>query len=144
MMFLGAMCTGSPPHTWRILRQQPLLFLAIRITSTYVENTAFHLFILWENKDHLHIRGEYILILRARQNVKWITSTYVENTKCFNSSSWRLKDHLHIRGEYAILTEKWSKRWGSPPHTWRILLQQGMAKALMRITSTYVENTNWS
>ena len=33
------MLTGSPPHTWRILPDEFVLFMNTRITSTYVENT---------------------------------------------------------------------------------------------------------
>ena len=53
---------GSPPHTWRILKVQPPLSRAIRITSTYVENTLEDGEVIATAEDHLHIRGEYSLL----------------------------------------------------------------------------------
>ena len=51
--------TGSPPHTWRILTVLSHFLVSLRITSTYVENTASNWDSLWVDRDHLHIRGEY-------------------------------------------------------------------------------------
>ena len=75
---------------------------------------------------------------------KRITSTYVENTQNFSEFEEGQEDHLHIRGEYTV-----SKRWkisnlGSPPHTWRIPTPASLFQSPLRITSTYVENTNLS
>ena len=91
---------GSPPHTWRIQVDVVRLNLMNRITSTYVENTNTTSIQPIGNQDHLHIRGEY-LMLRGMPMVRlgspphtWrihislvdlkissgITSTYVENT----------------------------------------------------------------
>ena len=111
---------GSPPHTWRIRTKAETKISKKGITSTYVENTKstrpqnnFY-------KDHLHIRGEYLIlalflchqsgspphtwrihliVVELRVNY-WITSTYVENTLDLVQYSSCLKDHLHIRGEY--------------------------------------------
>ena len=101
MYFSGNGLVGSPPHTWRILAQ----FMHFRpldgITSTYVENTLHFLESQERKKDHLHIRGEYLLVCWWKKTVKgspphtWripdaikagtieagITSTYVENTR---------------------------------------------------------------
>ena len=94
---------GSPPHTWRIPASLCFVMVLVRITSTYVENTRQGSQLCWFPWDHLHIRGEYRMILI---NVKaqlgspphtWrihsftfmsftvfrITSTYVENTTVF-------------------------------------------------------------
>ena len=93
---------GSPPHTWRIQYQPVRLSGRLRITSTYMENTASLYQIQSPKRDHLHIRGEYIhgiarsvqdagspphtwRILRAYISTVFknrITSTYVENTNC--------------------------------------------------------------
>ena len=70
-----------------------------------------------------------------------ITSTYVENTDCIFGSTSRPKDHLHIRGEYCQSLPDTKSQTGSPPHTWRILLGADLKKKILRITSTYVENT---
>ena len=51
---------GSPPHTWRIHFKMIFEKKPIRITSTYVENTAGIRSLFKMTKDHLHIRGEYI------------------------------------------------------------------------------------
>ena len=132
--------TGSPPHTWRILRSIQTGKGAKRITSTYVENTWFHLKSNVPVGDHLHIRGEYEMLTivchvskgspphtwRIRRSIHQfshkprITSTYVENTYqryCFLRS---FQDHLHIRGEYRPLILRLATLLGSPPHTWRI------------------------
>ena len=70
-----------------------------------------------------------------------ITSTYVENTLTSLWTISKLQDHLHIRGEYCIPLTMPIFYIGSPPHTWRILLSWCVMQRLMRITSTYVENT---
>ena len=113
----------------------------MRITSTYVENTKRAEPVKIATRDHLHIRGEYLLavnccgacqgspphtwrILRSTFKLKRrqrITSTYVENTYAIYSKNAKGGDHLHIRGEYIMF---------------------GMIKKKPRgITSTYVENT---
>ena len=51
--------SGSPPHTWRILNPSGFNIIPVRITSTYVENTAQYDELLDFPQDHLHIRGEY-------------------------------------------------------------------------------------
>ena len=70
-----------------------------------------------------------------------ITSTYVENTLSVIGITIGHEDHLHIRGEYELLTVLTVLRSGSPPHTWRILTFYGHLRPMLRITSTYVENT---
>ena len=51
-------------------------------------------------------------------------------------------DHLHIRGEYTMEVKNAHKKYGSPPHTWRILNSFTNKDDFEGITSTYVENTN--
>ena len=53
---------GSSPHTWRILIAMPPLGHIRRIISIYVENTTRWEQIYYGTGDHLHIRGEYILV----------------------------------------------------------------------------------
>ena len=92
---------GSSPHTWRILINICTQFGNLRIISTYVENTHDRPYTLDRVWDHLHIRGEYQLLLHYlldRQGSSphtWrillittlpagsvgIISTYVENTQ---------------------------------------------------------------
>src|SRR5699024_5876140 len=154
--------TGSPPHTWRILLGADLKKKDLRITSTYVENTRAGHVQLANHRDHLHIRGEYELRFRLKNTSvgspphTWrilvqtaiqlfqvrITSTYVENT--VGSIEWPLhsRDHLHIRGEYHDIWSFLLLFLGSPPHTWRIHDCAVSAWTQVRITSTYVENTN--
>ena len=131
---------GSPPLTWRIRKKDAEQQADFRITSTYVENTVFTLIFYFCAWDHLHIRGEYLLVAVIRFtstgssphtwrilsygltifNAIRITSTYVENTLgCFNFHRFD-KDHLHIRGEYFKSIATPSIVLGSPPHTWRI------------------------
>ena len=52
------------------------------------------------------------------------------------------KDHLHIRGEYFETLSGIKRKWGSPPHTWRILDASSVGTSSVGITSTYVENTS--
>ena len=152
---------GSPPHTWRIPRNIYRASVKTGITSTYVENTHFIVVFLGSAEDHLHIRGEYRLVILPiilhqgspphtwrihckRELVrrdKRITSTYVENTKRQSCCLALRQDHLHIRGEYLELQSKMINNLGSPPHTWRIPVAELKALLTCRITSTYVENT---
>ena len=53
------------------------------------------------------------------------------------------KDHLHIRGEYNFSIFRFFIFRGSPPHTWRIQIKFADYNPRIRITSTYVENTNF-
>ena len=137
------------------------MMLCMRITSTYVENTPLKLIVVLSSEDHLHIRGEYSLVIKRSFFMlgspphTWripigeinkgitgrITSTYVENTRSCRNTKEKYQDHLHIRGEYQSICVVIKLPEGSPPHTWRILLQQVTARMLIRITSTYVENT---
>ena len=73
--------------------------------------------------------------------VKRITSTYVENTAKTSRFFWCVRDHLHIRGEYNGEDEERVTLPGSPPHTWRIRCSDKRGDLVVRITSTYVENT---
>ena len=131
---------GSPPHTWRILASYIIAVVAGRITSTYVENTFLTFSESSIFKDHLHIRGEYWLVMlcqmihsgspphtwriRTANNsntvIVGITSTYVENTGFAPMKPYGNRDHLHIRGEYKIFGYQIFLMIGSPPHTWRI------------------------
>ena len=94
---------GSPPLTWRIRKKDAEQQADFRITSTYVENTVFTLIFYFCAWDHLHIRGEYLLVAVIRFNFHRFD-----------------KDHLHIRGEYFKSIATPSIVLGSPPHTWRI------------------------
>ena len=134
-------CTGSPPHTWRILTVKAIIVIPTRITSTHVENTLFGLIKSVVIRDHLHTRGEYCLIVYFACNQTgspphtWripssslkfspifrITSTHVENTLSALIVKPLLEDHLHTRGEYR-----------------HFLSTKGICKG---ITSTHVENT---
>ena len=71
-----------------------------------------------------------------------ITSTYVENTGGAHRKIRKARDHLHIRGEYLGVSLLGAGVLGSPPHTWRIRLGAFSMFLFLRITSTYVENTN--
>ena len=56
---------------------------------------------------------------------------------------FKMQDHLHIRGEYQTQPALSNVLPGSPPHTWRILQKIMDLNGEDRITSTYVENTNF-
>ena len=71
---------GSPPHVWRIPNVPEVETVDNRITSTCVENTANKRKKQAENKDHLHMCGEYAIYEALRQDTGRITSTCVENT----------------------------------------------------------------
>ena len=77
----------------------------------------------------------------AEKDSERITSTHVENTACLLRYENLYWDHLHTRGEYPETEIRTDRRWGSPPHTWRILQMKEMCLKTLRITSTHVENT---
>ena len=114
---------------------------ALRIISTYVENTPVQEFYGFCAKDHLHIRGEHKLHGFTLTTVYRIISTYVENTQKVGKIANRLGDHLHIRGEHHCvpISSLWDK--GSSPHTWRTRDLSRNSLTCIRIISTYVENT---
>ena len=56
---LAILRKGSPPHTWGILAVMRWLSYRIRITPTYMGNTASKQRQSARNKDHPHIHGEY-------------------------------------------------------------------------------------
>ena len=72
-----------------------------------------------------------------------ITSTYVEKTQRSKSRYSWIRDHLHIRGENPLATPSGRSVVGSPPHTWRKLFTVGAQNSTIRITSTYVEKTEY-
>ena len=154
---------GSPPHTWRKRLETSVYFDNYRITSTYVEKTICFIILTTPSEDHLHIRGENsVLVLLAGTLVgspphTWrkryttdeislifrITSTYVEKTFLFCKFLARLQDHLHIRGENESSGVQYLGKSGSPPHTWRKRSTVPVSVAVVGITSTYVEKTNF-
>ena len=152
---------GSPPHTWRKQASQARQLLAIGITSTYVEKTLSIGKMMYEEQDHLHIRGENyefdssslslagspphtwrkLAYFWANSSMLRITSTYVEKTACISLYASHSRDHLHIRGENVIVWHVWKADPGSPPHTWRKPDIPTRWSRDPRITSTYVEKT---
>ena len=91
---------GSPPHAWRILYELRPYQTDLRITSTCVENTSWLPCRQIQERDHLHMRGEYwfiqsiSIVFQGSPPHAWripavgtkntaqlgITSTCVENT----------------------------------------------------------------
>ena len=65
----------------------------------------------------------------------------MENTFSCTALIVAFRDHLHIRGEYFADRKQAQNELGSPPHTWRIPTTKATHKHYLRITSTYVENT---
>ena len=83
-----------------------------------------------------------LVFIAYTSHILGITSTYVENT---NLNQWRLPkvwDHLHIRGEHPWLNLRHQSMFWSPPHTWRTPSGKPLNSVWLRITSTYVENTD--
>ena len=161
IQFFSQSRKGSPPHTWRILAPQCIPLSAVRITSTLVENTILIVKKWYLNRDHLHTRGEYLLVLLSNHlylgspphswrilqplsissKIDRITSTLVENTFSFAEHNLLGEDHLHTRGEYSHLQLRQLNQSGSPPHSWRIPTMHSSSLIPYRITSTLVENT---
>ena len=153
--------SGSSPLTWRTLMLWKAILNITRITSTYVENTFRLRQECGPCGDHLHLRGEHLNDLinvalgEGSPPLTWrtpfcicslrlclrITSTYVENTDGVAIWQFADKDHLHLRGEHRCCCQTWSGWSGSPPLTWRTLYSNIERVRLIRITSTYVENT---
>ena len=59
---------GSSPHTWRIHIDMDKTSGRVRIISTYVENTFFFSVMAITSWDHLHIRGEYQILITVKFN----------------------------------------------------------------------------
>ena len=136
------MLKGSPPHTWGILRGYQVLETDIR--------------------DHSHTRGEYYPVISAlttilgsppltwgirnamnsTKNITGIIPTYVGTTLGATVTRERVGDHPHIRGEYWIAVKNKYAHPGSPPHTWGIPFFIIVTSQFIRITPTYVGNTD--
>ena len=152
---------GSPPHTWRKLAYFWANSSMLRITSTYVEKTACISLYASHSRDHLHIRGENVIVWHVWKAdpgspphtwrkpdipTRWsrdprITSTYVEKTLRPRNAQNARQDHLHIRGENYRKFRTSLRTLGSPPHTWRKQRTAVNRSEIRRITSTYVEKT---
>ena len=81
------------------------------------------------------------MLWKAILNITRITSTYVENTFRLRQECGPCGDHLHLRGEHLNDLIYLALGVGSPPLTWRTLVDGQSRGTGYRITSTYVENT---
>ena len=91
--------------------------------------------------DHLHLRGEYNMLsvlAPQRKGSSPLTWRILQLMDIVSGKGW---DHLHLRGEYLFVIKKLWIRVGSSPLTWRILEDDEGHRAMIRIISTYVENT---
>ena len=80
-------------------------------------------------------------MLKCNESLDRITSTYVEKTDFCSKLVSVCQDHLHIRGENKRTIKTTIQLIGSPPHTWRKLVDLIMKNRGYGITSTYVEKT---
>ena len=91
--------------------------------------------------DHLHLRGEYNMLsvlAPQRKGSSPLTWRILQLMDIVSGKGW---DHLHLRGEYLFVIKKLWIRVGSSPLTWRIPSSAKVTLDLIRIISTYVENT---
>ena len=113
-------------------------------------------------EDHPHIHGEYCKgnvvdpLCQGSPPHTWgilagfnpsvvqfrITPTYMGNTDDNDLQELAVEDHPHIHGEYLILPTVMTVVWGSPPHTWGILVATKYGLDAKRITPTYMGNNN--
>ena len=70
-----------------------------------------------------------------------ITPTYMGNTNHRVSIKMFHQDHPHIHGEYEREFHTPNLTRGSPPHTWGIHLPVDIKRIDVRITPTYMGNT---
>ena len=63
------------------------------------------------------------------------------NTSDIEILTRALKVHPHIHGEYVAIGRRSVLVFGSPPHTWGILIRVGEKAELARFTPTYMGNT---
>ena len=68
----------------------------------------------------------------------------MENTANLDTKTVESRDHLHLRGEYPVDRARMLEKIGSSPLTWRIPLRLAIFERIIRIISTYVENTEIS
>ena len=97
---LTALFRGSPPHTWGIPYVRTSGTEQVRITPTYMGNTA-----RWWGQTAL-LRGSpphtWGIPLGGNEDEDWwrITPTYMGNTGLSRSVGTTGEDHPHIHGEY--------------------------------------------
>ena len=84
------------------------------------------------------ILSAYVQILAIRR----ITPTYMGNTVVSGVVKVANKDHPHIHGEYTTNIAITKRGRGSPPHTWGIHLAILPVRSILRITPTYMGNTD--
>ena len=117
---------------------------------------------LYGDKDHPHIHGEYQTglynmitqegspphtwgirhVVGAKTAKLGITPTYMGNTTRGWSKNGQARDHPHIHGEYHTILIVRIFLVGSPPHTWGIQQGVNLGLRVVRITPTYMGNTD--
>jgi len=154
--------SGSPPHTWGILKRSESIFIPVRFTPTYVGNTVAMNSAIFSLPVHPHIRGEYFSVSACLlcpigspphtwgileeyllgSHICRFTPTYVGNTTTAAPVQSLLTVHPHIRGEYRYALAKFVIVTVHP----HIRGEYGVSSIAvgddLRFTPTYVGNTH--
>ena len=130
-------------------------------TSACAENTDHDSVGLFQQRNYLRVRGEYISPLdatgifgelpprarRIRVDAGWIsddggtTSACAENTSHQQSAPALPRNYLRVRGEYNLPSAPIEHPWELPPRARRIHSRGGMARVGHGTTSACAENT---
>ena len=119
-----------------------IIAITIRITPTYMGNTQAGEMVLdcdvgspprtWGIHKDNHFLDED----------NRITPTYMGNTRPSSIRMTSPRDHPHVHGEYSPSSSPNATVLGSPPRTWGILTLPLLPSVLLRITPTYMGNTD--
>ena len=106
-----------------------------------MENTLYGSEFEYKPKGSSPLTWRIHISIAGKQKGLGIISTYVENTESKLKRGSTGEDHLHLRGEYLNHALNYQYFSGSSPLTWRIQDPEAIQDNLVRIISTYVENT---
>ena len=156
---------GSPPLTWGKVLRSITIPQFHRITPTYVGKSVSPPNPSWPRRDHPHLRGEKLPMLKAPVPVggsppltwgkgRWlwntgmgrrITPTYVGKRTAGGYNAGKPGDHPHLRGEKLFHRLPTSKGLGSPPLAWGKVRGSHPLAAAAGITPTCVgKSTPWT
>ena len=113
----------------------------VRITPTYMGNTAIYYTFVSSNQDHPHIHGEYILSPAGTIEQQGSPPHTWGIQIVASVVAWQVRITPTYMGNTQVVGRNVIAQLGSPPHTWGILGIHLIDCLLDRITPTYMGNT---